>query len=183
MKKTIAILLLSIHLFNFVGYAAIYNYFIQQSENKIQRTIDSRAYDKTTVTILKTPLHLPYYSGSAEFEKLTGEVDIAGTHYTYIERKVSRDTLYLVCLLNTEKTALSKAKNECIKETSPLPSDGKKDNPSSTKKSVVGSEYPPTVLEYSFTSNSSANNTIGFKRLSNLPSGVLAIPYNPPDLA
>ncbi|RYZ15833.1 MAG: thiamine-phosphate kinase, partial [Sphingobacteriales bacterium] len=39
----------------------------------------------------------------ADYEKLVGEVNLNGRNYSYVKRKVSQDTLYLLCLPNNHK--------------------------------------------------------------------------------
>lgn len=181
LKKTLAILLLSIYLFNFAGYSFVFQYLMDRSDSRILHTIESESYNKSEVMVLKTPLHLAYYNGNTEFERVNGEVEINGTHYTYIQRKVTNDTLYVVCLLNQEKTALHQSKNSFAKEAASLPADNKKETGPNNKKAPLGSEYPQVQCTYSFTAFdhlSARNRTAFFQKLA---PGTISTPYTPPD--
>ncbi len=154
---------------------------MDQSDSRILQAIDSGAYDKSDVLILKTPMHLPYYNGSAAFERVNGEVEINGTHYTYIQRRISNDTLYMVCLLNEEKTSLSKSKNSFVKEAASLPAENKKETNPNSKKASFGSEYPQPQLNYSFNTLYDLSEKSRTAFAQNLSPGTVSTPYTPPD--
>jgi len=180
LKKTLAILLLFIYLFSLAGYSFLFRYLMHRSDTELLQAIDAGSYDKGDVVILKTPMHLPYYTGSSEFERVEGEVEIGGTHYTYIQRRVSNDTLYVACLLNKEKTVLSKSKEGFAKEAA-APAENKKDTRSAGKKTVFGSEYPGPEPGYSFISPYSSAAQKACTLLQKPASGFASSPYTPPD--
>jgi hypothetical protein len=63
---------------------------------------------------------MPYYSDK-DYENVYGEADWNGEHYRYVKRKVSGNTLYLLCLPNKEKTSIVKVKNEFTKAVNDVP--------------------------------------------------------------
>ena len=63
---------------------------------------------------------MPYYTDK-DYENVYGETDWNGEHYRYVKRKVSGNTLYLLCLPNKEKSSIVKVKNEFTKAVNDIP--------------------------------------------------------------
>ncbi|MBK5272338.1 MAG: hypothetical protein JJE22_15125, partial [Bacteroidia bacterium] len=55
----------------------------------------------------------PYYT-STKFETYYGETQFNGEHYRYVKRKISGDTLYLLCLPHIEKDNIIAAKKDFV---------------------------------------------------------------------
>ena len=183
MKRLLAILLLMIHLFNFAGHSLIFHYLMQQSDARLVKRIDAGRYDRNSLMILKVPLQLPYHNDWKDFERVDGEIEIQGVHYTYVERKLSKDTLYLACLPNQDKTDLSRAQHEYATGVDAIPANGKKDTNSNVKKNISGSEYNYQTTCYQFNSVLTSLNTRPASLLAGLNPGHLSAPYAPPDPA
>ncbi|MBN8837999.1 MAG: hypothetical protein J0I09_12120 [Sphingobacteriia bacterium] len=115
MKKIVAILLLAVLLFNWVGYRFIYNYFENRSEKAFQAILDKDDYNESDLVSIKVPLSLPYGPNSEKFEKVKGEVDINGISYQYVKRRFYKDSLELYCIPNHEKTGIKNARDEFFK--------------------------------------------------------------------
>lgn len=89
---------------------------MQQKTNKdLEALLDSNSYDDAELMELKVPLHLPYQNSWTAFERYDGEIEIKGTIYKYVKRKLANDTLYLMCIPNSKKMNLEKAKNNFFK--------------------------------------------------------------------
>jgi len=76
--------------------------------------IDEGNYDAAALIEVKIPLRLHYYSSSLHYERYYGEAEVSGTYYSYVMRKVINDTVYLLCLPNTSKSALEKARTQVM---------------------------------------------------------------------
>jgi len=182
-KKTIAILLLTVHLFNFGGYALLYHYFIHQSDQRLAHDIELGNYDRESLTILKIPVHLPYYNGFKEFERVEGEIELNGRHYKYVERKISADTLFLACLPDAKKAGLMNSRNDYAAQVNDLPGAGKKTGDNNIKKNLVGAEYFTTPAGLCFSSAVIViDKAIPFALTFRNPP-FLTLPDNPPDQA
>lgn len=117
LKKIAAILLLSVLLFNIVGYRFLFNYFEQKSIATLEKKIDAFAYNESELNEIAIPLNMPYYSDKS-VENIYGEVEINGQHYQYVKRKIENNILHIWCLANTEKNNLTAAKNDVAKSNS-----------------------------------------------------------------
>jgi len=115
LKKTASILLLAILLFNWVGYRLLSAYMESKSDVMIEARIEQNQFDESELITIKIPTNIPYYINSKDYERVEGEVDINGTMYKYVKRRVFNDSIELVCLPNAEKTNIQKASNEYYK--------------------------------------------------------------------
>ena len=122
MKKIAAILLLSLFVFNLAGYRWLFTSIENRATASLEQKISSGTYSEDQLVEIQIPLNMPYYSDK-EYENVYGETDWNGEHYRYVKRKVSGNTLYLLCLPNKEKTSIAKVKNEFTKAVNDVPSD------------------------------------------------------------
>ena len=109
-KRLAAISLITLLVFNWYGYRILMNYMEQQATTQLQSKLDQNLYDESTLIEIRVPLNMPYIANWNDFETFYGETEIAGTHYTYVKRKVENGELVLLCIPNTAKTELQAAK-------------------------------------------------------------------------
>ena len=121
LKKIAAILLLTTMVFNLAGYRWLFSAIEQHATAKLEQRISAGNYSDEQLVEISIPLNMPYYSDK-EYENVYGEADWNGQHYRYVKRKVSGNTLYLLCLPNKEKTSLAEVKNEFTKAVNDIPS-------------------------------------------------------------
>ena len=88
---------------------------------------------------------MPYTTTWSHYEKFEGEVNINGQHHSYVKRKVSGDTLYLLCIPNRQKDKLQLAKNEYGKKVNDFEGSDKKDT---GKKGTSPVEYITRLQQY-----------------------------------
>jgi len=111
LKKSIAILLLAVYLFNLAGYSLVFQYFIEQSEQQFAQQIDENKYTDAELVEISIPFNLPYTQNSTAFERLDGSIEVNGITYNYVKRRVLNDTLHILCLPNQQRTQLLKEKS------------------------------------------------------------------------
>ncbi len=183
MKKILAILLLGILLFNWVGYRFISDYFEAKAFDEMQANIDINNYSSSELISIKVPFSVPYGRNSIQFEKVSGSMEIKGVSYQYVKRRFYNDTLELLCLPNTAKTSVTNARDEFFKLANDFVnfSTSKKAAPSNhhlTKLSVqdyVGDHYfdifqSPISLGHSYQSLSfSVDNLFYLQKLDQPP--------------
>lgn len=150
MKKTFSIALLFLYLFSLTGYLLLQVY-IESSDKKLIAQLDEHQYDHAELVEVKIPINLPYATDESEYQRMDGEVEFSGVFYNYVKRKISKDTLYILCLPNKSKTRIVATGNKLIKLVNDIPA-SKKDKDSSKKlnKSI---EYlhKPHVYAYQIT--------------------------------
>ena len=113
LKKIAAILLIAIFIFNVIGYNWIFSSLENKATTRLEQKIDSGQYSDDQLLEIKIPISVPYYSNT-KFETFYGETQFNGEHYRYVKRKISGDTLYLLCLPHIEKDNIVAAKKDFI---------------------------------------------------------------------
>jgi hypothetical protein len=179
-KKIAATLLITLLLFNWFGYNLVVNYLQQQSDTHLEALLDDNQYDDAGLIELKIPTYIPYQTSWASYERYDGEVELNGVLYKYVKRKVSNDTLYLMCIPHTKKMNLETARDDFFKNTNDLAQNNtanKQGSKSVTYKNMM-SEYDP----YSFTFNANQlNNTPGNLYLTFQVNSLLTLPHISPE--
>ena len=107
-------------LFNLIGYRWLFTAIENNATAKLEQKISTGNYSENQLVEIQIPLNMPYYSDK-DYENVYGETDWNGNHYRYVKRKVSGNTLYLLCLPNTEKNSIVKAKDEFTKAVNDVP--------------------------------------------------------------
>jgi len=120
LKKLTAIFFLLLFAFNWFGYRLYYDYLQHKSNVNLEAALDSNSYDESQLVELKIAVHLPYQTSWTSYQRYDGEININGTSYKYVKRKLSNDTLYLMCIPNTKKMRLETAKNDFFKNSNDL---------------------------------------------------------------
>lgn len=115
MKKITAIFFLILFAFNWFGYRLMYDFMQQKANEHLEAVLDNNSYDESELIELKIPVHNAYQNSWASYERYNGEVELNGTTYKYVKRKLANDTLYLMCIRNSEKMRLESAKNDFYK--------------------------------------------------------------------
>ena len=142
MKKIVAILLLLVLLFNIAGYRLLFNQLENNATAKLENKIDQGAYSPEQLVEIKIPLSMPYYSDK-DYEAVNGETEWNGQHYQYVKRKVSGNTLYLLCIPNHEKNKIAEAENSFTKSVTDKDQNNVPGKPQSTIIKFVLTEFLP----------------------------------------
>ena len=143
MKRLTAILLLGIFSFNLFGYRLIASFLESQENKKIELALDENDYSDEQLISIKQAINLPYYQNSQVFQRIDGEIEIAGIFYKYVKCRIYNDSLELLCIPNTGKMKIREAKADFSKLASDFQqSDNKK------KSSSESRSYQKTTSEY-----------------------------------
>ena len=179
MKKVTAISFLLLFAFNWFGYRLYYDYLQHKTNENLEASFDSNSYDESQLVELKIPVHLPYQTSWTSYQRYDGEININGTSYKYVKRKLSNDTLYLMCIPNIKKMRLETAKNDFYKISNDLAQNDnskKSDNAKSVFKNLQ------TVYDDStFGLNINSFYTLTLKNwLPANTAGTISFPHNSP---
>jgi hypothetical protein len=177
LKKLFSILLLLVFLFNTVGYRLAFFYLIKEADSQMELKAEQiNEHDKHLVT-LKIPINLPYQTDWKDFEPADGETVIKGITYKMVKRKVSRDTLILLCMENSDKTRLEKNSDDYFKKSNGLDS-----NTSKKTEHKQLQELYFSVSGFSFlTTNQTLYQIFRDKRSMALQNGYHRYIENPPE--
>ena len=159
MKKFAAILLLSLLVFNLAGYRWLFSAIEKNATANLEQKISAGKYSEEQLVEIRIPLNMPYYSDK-DYEEVYGEMDWNGEHYQYVKRKVSANTLYLLCLPNKEKTSIVKVKNEFTKAVNDIPGNKEGSQQKSSLVKLLTTEF--RVNETAFDINNFSNSSLSF---------------------
>jgi hypothetical protein len=98
LKRLLAILLIVIFLFNLVGYRVLLSCMEMRADVVLQSRIDNDQIGDQHLISIKTPLNLPYYNNTSDYENVSGTVELNGVEYKYVKRRVFNDSLELSLL-------------------------------------------------------------------------------------
>lgn len=179
LRKLTAILFLIVFLYNVAGYKGFFFYLSQSADQRLDEKIrDDSVPDKDLITV-KFPFHVPYIAESKEFESMGGEVNVKGTIYRYVKRKIVRDTLILLCIENKEKSLIEKKRAEYFNKVNDLASNTSKKSDVKQVKTdyyVKINDISPKRLN-----GTDCNSTYSFV-LNSLNKGHFNLYAPPPDL-
>jgi len=139
LKKIFAIAVLVLLLINVGGYQLLFQYFIYQSDNAITEQINYNRYKTTDLVEVKIPVYLNMQNWD-DFKPIGGQVTVKGNVYNYAQLRITRDTLYLMCIPNHNKAGLIKANLTYGKQVNDMPVSKKPILPL-IKKSISESEF------------------------------------------
>ena len=134
MKKTVAILLMGLLVFNIAGYRFTLHWMQQQQNASLEKQLDDADYDETSLVEITVPLSLPYYNNWSEFERYDGEIQLNGLTYKYVKRKIENGKLVLKCLPNPQQQVIQKNVSNAFAQVNGLPTS---DAASKTVKKII----------------------------------------------
>jgi hypothetical protein len=97
-------------LFNLGGYALLFQYLINRSDSSIYERINDNRYKMNDLVEIKIPVNQQTVEDEDEYAPVGGQVKLSDTVYNFAYLKMTRDTMYLLCLPNREKASIKNAK-------------------------------------------------------------------------
>lgn len=143
MKQLAAILLLGIFSFNIFGYKLVASFLESKANEKMELAFDDNNYEDHELISIKQPTNLPYYQNSKTFQRIDGEIEIAGVYYKYVKCRIYNDSLELLCIPNTGKMKILEAKADFSKLASDFQQSNNKKKSHSDSKS-----FQKTISEF-----------------------------------
>ncbi|RFZ84454.1 hypothetical protein DYU05_02210 [Mucilaginibacter terrenus] len=106
--------------------------------------------DATQLIQIKLPVHMPEIQDWPDYEKVQGQIQFKDNYYNYLGVKMTRDTMYLVCIANAVKTRLANSNLIVAKDITDVPLSKKGTEAPNAKKATGGFEYQPVAFEYNY---------------------------------
>ncbi|RFZ90380.1 hypothetical protein D0C36_21550 [Mucilaginibacter conchicola] len=180
MKRLFAIVFLVIYLFNWGGYLLLQNYMIARADEHMNELISQNLYDPNSLVEVKVKQNLPGIFEWRDYKNVTGQIQLKNACYNYVKLKFTKDTLYVMCVPNYEKTKLVKSNIIYAKQVNDIPTDKKSDD--SAKKSGADSKYDHQVLQLSFVRFNDEPAKGFVSRHAEIKDPLIAGPAQPPEL-
>jgi len=170
----------AVYLFNLAGYPVMFHILMNNANKTLVAQLDENKYDESALLEMKIPFHMPYMTNNNSYERYDGEVEANGVKYTYVKRKFSGDTLYMLYLPDQQGTRLLTAKTEYGKQVADLPA-GKKEKDSSVKKGGTSPEYRNKEILISFSAMTISAPLHNAYLITALPLSLATKQERPPD--
>lgn len=106
MKKLLAISLLLLQLASVFGYILLHEYRVYQSDRLFNEQISHNKYKLDDLVAAKVPVNMPTIQDWKDYAFVSGQVQFKDNCYNYVKLRMTRDTLYLMCIPNYKKTRL-----------------------------------------------------------------------------
>ena len=155
---------------------------ISHADSQLVQQLDESDYCDTDLIEVKIPLHLPYMQSQSEYERYDGSAEHDGVQYNYVKRRLSNDTLSILCIPNKEKTTLVKQTRNLLTEINDFPA-GKKSKPAQIKKSGISADFFPAMDEYNLASAIEASGVPACVLYQSPLSSYLPVAERPPQQA
>ncbi|HZX57618.1 MAG TPA: hypothetical protein VFE54_02790 [Mucilaginibacter sp.] len=184
MKKLVAILLLSAHLINIGGYVLVYQYFIHKSDVEIVKQMYDNKVNSAKLLELKVPVNMPTIQDWTEYEHIEGQIQLNNAYYNYVRLKMTRDTMYLICLPNTVKASLVKANIIMAKNMSDVPLSKKGPTvPSAKKVNSAGYDNVYQLIDCTYTPLAKLVRVVSYSQFAGLSNPYIESPGKPPNFS
>jgi len=105
-KKLIAAIMLSIYLFNIGGQLVMHQYFSYVADRFFNEQTSKGLYNVNDLTEVALPVNMPTISDWKAYENISGQIQFGDASYNYVKMKITRHTLYLMCVPNYSTTHL-----------------------------------------------------------------------------
>ena len=181
MKKFATILLLCVHLFYLGGYMLVFQYFIDRSDVQIVKQLYGDKAGSVKLIQLKVPVHMPTIDDWTDFANIQGQIQLNDTYYNYVRLKMTKDTMYLICLPNNVKSKLAKANVIMAKNLNDVPLSKKGSNTSSTKKAESVYDHFYQIVQCSYVPLASLVRPAPYATFSCLSNPYIESPGKPPN--
>jgi len=125
LRRLLAIFFLSVFLFNIGGYYLAFWSIRLHAKKELLSRLDAERYDASALTVLAIPLSLPYPVQQSDYERVDGEIEYQGEYYKLVKQKVENDTLFVVCIKDSEEKKISVTLSNYAKVANDLPAQSK----------------------------------------------------------
>lgn len=179
MKRLFAIVFLVIYLFNWGGYLLLQNYLVARADRHMNDLISQNLYDPNSLIEVKVKLNLPGIFEWPDYKNVTGQLQLKNACYNYVKLKFTKDTLYVLCVPNYEKTKLVKSNIIYVKELNDIPTE-KKGNNSLTKKGGHDN-YDHLTLQINFDIARNHDTALTLYHKIRIKHPLISLPGQPPE--
>lgn len=123
MRTTFSILLIVLLLLNVLGYYGVFLGLQYKNAQDFTSRLDAEDYTEEETFTIKVPLVVPYHTDDQQYERVNGEIEHKGEFFRLVKQKLSKDTLYIVCIKDHTGKNIKKALSDYVKTFSDKPAD------------------------------------------------------------
>jgi hypothetical protein len=105
--------LLSVLLFNWIGYRLLTAYWEGRAATRLEAGLDNDHYDPAQLILLRVSADvLPYSNSSTQFERSVGYIEIGATRYRTVKKRLYNDSIEFLCIADGAVNQLRSAKDD-----------------------------------------------------------------------
>ena len=123
---------------------------MHQSDVQMVKQIFDNKIDDAKLLEIKIPVNMPTIQDWTEYEVIQGQIQLKDAYYDYVRLKMTRDTMFFICIPNTAKTRLAKANIITAKEINDVPLTKKGQLPISKKGGNTINYYNFLAFHYDY---------------------------------
>ncbi|HXD76157.1 MAG TPA: hypothetical protein VN616_00045 [Puia sp.] len=110
LKRIAAISLLSVLLFNWVGYKLLTAFWEDRAAQSLEASLDRDDYDSSLLVTWRIPADaLPYCNCSSRYQRAAGYIEIGRLRYREVKKRMFNDSVEFVCILDGAANRLRSA--------------------------------------------------------------------------
>jgi hypothetical protein len=180
-RRLLSILLVVLILFNVLGYYGVFLGLRFKTTQELTHRLDVADYTEAETFTLKVPLAIPYHDDVYEYKRADGEIEYQGEFYHLVKQKLSKDTLYIVCLKDNRSKHLKEILKDYVKTFADRPMDASQQN----AKTLPGfiKDYLPVKFTLASGTTGWHRNSISYFWIMNLISDPFYSITSPPPKA
>jgi len=110
-------------LLNVMGYYGVFLGLQYKNDQRMIQKLDADNYSDSETITLKIPISVPYAVDSKDFQRVDGKFEHQGEFYRLVKQRLSQDTLYIVCVKDTEDKRIDNAITDFVKTFTDKPVD------------------------------------------------------------
>src|SRR6185369_12790657 len=125
MKRAATLSLLILFLLNAVGLYGILLGLQFKFASEANLALDEDNYSTSEAITFRIPMTLTYSVEDQDFHRVSGEFENQGEVYRLVKQKLSKDTLYIVCVKDTKSQKINHALADYVKTFTDRPFNAK----------------------------------------------------------
>jgi hypothetical protein len=123
------------------------SYMVARSDRRMNNLISHNLYDPNKLVEFKVNQTRPGINEWGDYKNVSGSIQLKNACYNYVKLKFTKDTLYVMCVPNYEKTKLIDNNVIYAKQVNDIPTDKTKD---AAKKAGADKTYDHPQLVINF---------------------------------
>lgn len=121
LRRLTAVFLLTLILFNVIGYYGVYMGLRAKANSDLREQLDANNFNAGETITIKVPLALPYQSDWTGFQRVDGEFEKDGVFYNLAKQKIERDTLIIIAVKDHKEATLFESLTNFVHSTTETP--------------------------------------------------------------
>jgi len=107
--------MLAVFAMNTLGFYGVF-LGVQAVQTEItSKKIDEEVFSGSQTLTFRIPLKVPYHTDDSEYAQVDGQFENNGEVYRLVKQKLLRDTLYIVCLKDTDSKKINQELTDYVK--------------------------------------------------------------------